>query len=131
MSERHSCAYPFLFLQSKQPRGESRKVSINEEVSEVISVVNRNEEVAYVDNVDSATSLAADQSNVIMEDTSEQAFVAQDVMHDDISLIVNVCDNSGVCITIPEKQCGQQADSALDHSNNISCLDVLSVITAT
>lgn len=97
----------------------------------MISVVNRNEEVAYVDNVGSATSLAADQSNVIMEDTSEQAFVAQDVMHDDISLIVNVCDNVGVCITIPEKQCGQQADSALDHSNNISCLDVLSVITAT
>jgi len=79
-------AVPTLFYFSKgkeQPRGESiNEVSINEVVSEVMSIVNSNQ-VAYVDNGSRANSLAADHSNVMMEDTSEQAF-AQGVMHDDI-----------------------------------------------
>lgn len=51
-----------------------------------------------------ANSLAANHSNVMMvEDTPEQAFVAQDVVHDDIALMVNVCDDVDLGSSVQQK----------------------------
>lgn len=98
-------------------------VSINEVVSGIpVSAVNSREEVAYVDNGSSANSLAANQSNVMMlEDTSEQAFVAQGVVHDDIALTVNVCEDVGLVSSVQHtNRSGKLAHLASGHSYIIS-----------
>jgi len=89
----------FSFSKGKEQQPKRRRlVSIDEVVSGIpMSAVNSNEEVAYVDNGSSANSHAVNQSNVMMmEDTSEQAFVGQDVVHDDITLTANVCEDFGL-----------------------------------
>lgn len=40
---------------------------------------------------------------MMMEDTPEQTFVAHYVVHDDIALMANVCDNVGLGSSVQQK----------------------------
>lgn len=71
----------FSFSEGKEQQPRRSLVSINVQVSD-------SEEVADVQNGSCASSLAANQSNVMMEDTPELAFA--DIVHDDIALTANV-----------------------------------------
>ena len=99
-----------------------RKSLVSEEVSDSpVFAVNMIEEVADEDNGSSANNLAADQSNVIMEDTPEWAFDAHDVLHDDIALTVNVCDDVRFGSSFQQgNPSGKQAASASDHCYSMS-----------
>lgn len=57
---------------------------------------------------------------MMMEDAPEQAFIAQDVVHDDIALTANVCDDVGLGSSVQQNLSGKQADSASDHSYTMS-----------
>lgn len=102
----------------------TRLVSIHDQVSEShISVVNSNEKVAHVDTQSTPNSVAAGQSNdIMMKDTPQKAFVAPAVMHDDIALTANVCDDVSVSSSIQQKklESGKRADSASVHSSTVS-----------
>nr|XP_029131898.1 THAP domain-containing protein 4-like [Labrus bergylta] len=107
----------FHFPEEKVPGGKCLVVSANEVSDNGMVVLSSGEEVSDVGDGSSAVNLIADHSNVMMEDTPQQAFVAQDVIHDDITLTANAGEDVGLGSS--NQPIHQSKNwTALDHCQN-------------